>query len=1002
MCTNWISRKNVWTLSFFLLLLFVSNRSQAQYCAAATTNVAITPTLSAQLSASYSSGKRAFNFVATPGCTYVFETCSQSTADTYLRLYSTGTGGTVLATADDNCGTQSRITWTCVTAGTYSVLLTNYSCANLNTATRLNYYISSCASISAPSNDLVCSATAISCGQTLSGTTVNATNSGTGENGTCNVTQSQPGVWYSVTGNGSVFTASLCGTVWDSKISVFSGTCSALTCVGGIDDNGPACTSSTSASYSWNSVNGTTYFILVHGYSSTAAFSIALNCSTPNPTSATASTNPVCQGSSVTLSAGGAAGTVYWYSGSCGGTQIGTGTTLTVTPSATTTYYAKNFSNGSFSPGCASVTVTMLSAPPVNAGNDQSLCAGTTVSLNGTAGTSSGAPSVGFLNDFATSNWNFINTTSNGNINTSSAPASITITGGDDGSGSSGTSEWTITVLNSGTISFNWSYSTLDWDPSYDYPQIGNNGAFTVPAGFDNSGTGAINQSGTSGNITVVAGTVFVLQMFTADNTLGAGTFTVSNFTFTPTLASNSGYTFQWSPSAGLSQTNIGNPVFSGSSSQTYTLTVTNSNGCSASDQVNVTVNPIPTAPTAAAQTICYGASAMVTSNSANTQWYNSAAGSNALGSGNTFSTPSLTANAVYYMQQSVNGCVSPMGQAIVNVNPYPNNITPINANATGCNVYSPNNWVYLVCAANTMLAGVFDASGGNNLNNTNASVQILPSVQTFNNMPYLQRVTTITPSSNGPAEVELYFTDAEFQALQAADPALMSIGQLVVTKFAGPGLTGASTLIVPSQISTGVPFAGVNTIRISVSGFSTFVIHRNLNNSPLAIHLAAFDAMRRGDEVLLTWTTASEENNDFFTIERSANGVYFEPVILVDGAGNSNSTLNYSTLDTQPLGGWSYYRLKQTDYDGTSTYSQVRAVYFEGENSGEFLPAPNPAIAGTIVDLGTPTTVSVYDAQGNLVSPEQNTRFIHTSGFAAGIYFIRASDGTTKTMVVL
>jgi hypothetical protein len=179
-------------------------------------------------------------------------------------------------------------------------------------------------------------------------------------------------------------------------------------------------------------------------------------------------------------------------------------------------------------------------------------------------------------------------------------------------------------------------------------------------------------------------------------------------------------------------------------------------------------------------------------------------------------------------------------------------------------------------------------------------------------------------------------------------------------------------------------------------------VIHRNLNNSPLAIHLAAFDAVRRGDEVLLTWTTASEENNDFFTIERSANGVYFESVILVDGAGNSNSTLNYSTLDTQPLGGWSYYRLKQTDYDGTSTYSQVRAVYFEGENSGEFLPAPNPAIAGTIVDLGTPTTVSVYDAQGNLVSPEQNTRFIHTTGFAAGIYFIRASDGTTKTMVVL
>jgi len=141
----------------------------------------------------------------------------------------------------------------------------------------------SCAPPAAPANDLVCSATAITCGAALSGTTVNANNAGTGEGGTCGTAQTMPGVWYVVAGNGQTMTASLCGTAWDSKMSVFSGTnCSALTCVGGVDDSGPACTG-LSASYSWTSVVGQNYYILVHSFSSTSAFSINLSCVTPTP-----------------------------------------------------------------------------------------------------------------------------------------------------------------------------------------------------------------------------------------------------------------------------------------------------------------------------------------------------------------------------------------------------------------------------------------------------------------------------------------------------------------------------------------------------------------------------------------------------------------------------------------------------------------------------------------------------------------------------------------------
>jgi hypothetical protein len=133
-----------------------------------------------------------------------------------------------------------------------------------------------------PANDLICNAIPITCGQTLNGTTINATNAGTGEVQNCGVNQTMPGVWYSVAGTGSSMVASLCGTAWDSKIEVFSGAnCSAVTCVGGNNNNGPWCTGNT-ASFSWNSIPGTNYYILVSGASTDAPFSLSLFCTPSN------------------------------------------------------------------------------------------------------------------------------------------------------------------------------------------------------------------------------------------------------------------------------------------------------------------------------------------------------------------------------------------------------------------------------------------------------------------------------------------------------------------------------------------------------------------------------------------------------------------------------------------------------------------------------------------------------------------------------------------------
>jgi hypothetical protein len=134
-----MKNKIILSLVFLLLVPF----TYSQYCNTANTNVAITPTTTVQYSTTYSSGRRAFNFAATAGSEYTFSTVGETTVDTYLRLYSTGTGGTLLAESDDYNNTQSEITWYCSTSGTYSVLLTRWSssntCATLNGNARIKY-----------------------------------------------------------------------------------------------------------------------------------------------------------------------------------------------------------------------------------------------------------------------------------------------------------------------------------------------------------------------------------------------------------------------------------------------------------------------------------------------------------------------------------------------------------------------------------------------------------------------------------------------------------------------------------------------------------------------------------------------------------------------------------------------------------------------------------------------------------------------------------------------
>ena len=112
---------------------------------------------------------------------------------------------------------------------------------------------------------------------------------------------------------------------------------------------------------------------------------------------------------------------------------------------------------------------------------------------------------------------------------------------------------------------------------------------------------------------------------------------------------------------------------------------------------------------------------------------------------------------------------------------------------------------------------------------------------------------------------------------------------------------------------------------------------------SPLPIELLSFDAIKNSSKVDITWQTASEKHNDYFTVERSKDGINFEAIAIVKGSSNSNFIINYGETDFAPIDGISYYRLKQTDHNGNFTYSRSVSVnYHFATTDLKVLPNPN------------------------------------------------------------
>jgi len=171
--------------------------------------------------------------------------------------------------------------------------------------------------------------------------------------------------------------------------------------------------------------------------------------------------------------------------------------------------------------------------------------------------------------------------------------------------------------------------------------------------------------------------------------------------------------------------------------------------------------------------------------------------------------------------------------------------------------------------------------------------------------------------------------------------------------------------------------------------------------NSQLPVELLHFTATAKKNEVRTSWATASEVDNDFFTVERSRDGINFETIGTVDGAGTSHSINTYSFPDKSPNYGLSYYRLRQTDFDGAYTYSNIVPVQL---NTGKFSIFPNPATTSAVVlfeDLdGEPVILRIFDILGRTVLEQplridgqsQRTTDLDLAGLPKGIYQVECT----------
>lgn len=222
--------------------------------------------------------------------------------------------------------------------------------------------------------------------------------------------------------------------------------------------------------------------------------------------------------------------------------------------------------------------------------------------------------------------------------------------------------------------------------------------------------------------------------------------------------------------------------------------------------------------------------------------------------------------------------------------------------------------------------------------------------------------------SGSSEASVELFWENAQNNAIP--DCSLLKIANWNVGNLYWEKANNSDGLTISGSCS-GTNSGTIKTTS-SLSNFGLFALGQTSIIS-LAISLIDFQIIPKYNNLELKWITMSETNNDYFTIERTKDGIHFEEIGRVKGAGTFDGTRNYSYLDRLPYNGISYYRLSQTDFNGRKTVFDLKSIVWNTAKEYNSFVYPNPVSHQTTLkikckrDFENQATVLFLDFYGNL-----------------------------------
>lgn len=423
-----------------------------------------------------------------------------------------------------------------------------------------------------------------------------------------------------------------------------------------------------------------------------------------------------------------------------------------------------------------------------------------------------------------------------------------------------------------------------------------------------------------------------------------------------------------------------------------YALTaVTDASACSnGSESGSADVKSYPALPVGHDNTFSAPASTSLSVDNAGGtyEWYDASSGGSLVYTGTNYTTPVLAATTTYYVK---NTAITPT---------YSKSVAYLNNTQYGTGGNNSGAGIDNTGLPKAVLWLKFTANSSFTFNSVNVDVNIVASPQVAGS----QVTVYIDDLTNGALSTSVVKT---ISGLPIATPqsVLVNLGYSVIAghnyqisyegagsvkgimywDFVGPrgpwGANPPATITKDPEVTITTSgqgwYPGIFNWQITVTNPASSCGRTPVTAyASLPIHLLYFRALLKAPGTAsLQWSTASEENNDYFTLQRSADGIHFTDIAVTDGAGNSSSVNIYNHIDGEALSGISYYRVKQTDFDGKYSFSNIAKIDDTSLKTFSLNLSPNPATSGSSVFLdlfgaeaNAKIPVAIYDMLGRLI----------------------------------